>query len=69
MIALCLARYAPAKLRLAQAAMAERDTKVGDLCKELGVTRQTLYRFVGPKGELRPDGAKLLEPKRPQAYS
>ena len=24
----------PAKLRLAQAAMAERDTKVGDLCKE-----------------------------------
>jgi len=59
----------PAKLRLAQAAMAERDTKVGDLCKELGVTRQTLYRFVGPKGELRPDGAKLLERKRPQAYS
>ena len=32
----------PAKLRLAQAAMAKRDTKVGDLCKELGVTRQTL---------------------------
>jgi DNA invertase Pin-like site-specific DNA recombinase len=26
----------PAKLRLAQAAMAKRDTKVGDLCKELG---------------------------------
>jgi len=26
----------PAKLRLAQAAMAERDTKVGELCKELG---------------------------------
>ena len=59
----------PAKLRLAQAAMAERDTKVGDLCKELGVTRQTLYRFVGPKGELRPDGAKLLERKRQQASS
>jgi DNA invertase Pin-like site-specific DNA recombinase len=52
----------PAKLRLAQAAMAERDTKVGDLCKELGVTRQTLYRFVGP-GELRLDGAKLLKSK------
>jgi len=43
--------------------MAERDTKVGDLCKELGVTRQTLYRFVDPKGELRPDGAKLLVSK------
>jgi DNA-binding Xre family transcriptional regulator len=53
----------PAKLRLAQAAMAERDTKVGELCKELGVTRQTLYRFVDPKGELRPDGAKLLVSK------
>jgi len=53
----------PAKLRLAQAAMATRDTKVGDLCKELGVTRQTLYRFVDPKGELRADGTKLLQRK------
>jgi hypothetical protein len=33
--------------------MAKRDTKFSDRCKELGVTRQTLYRFVGPKGELR----------------
>ena len=53
----------PAKLRLAQAAMAKRDTRVGDLCKELGVTRQTLYRFVDPKGELRADGTKLLKRK------
>jgi DNA invertase Pin-like site-specific DNA recombinase len=53
----------PGKLRLAQAAMAKRDTKVGDLCKELGVTRQTLYRFVDPKGELRADGTKLLKRK------
>ena len=53
----------PAKLRLAQAAMAKRDTKVGELCQELGVTRQTLYRFVGPKGELRADGSKLLKRK------
>jgi DNA invertase Pin-like site-specific DNA recombinase len=50
----------PAKLRLAQAAMATRDTTVGALCKELGVTRQTLYRFVDPQGELRADGTKLL---------
>ncbi|MDW9451898.1 recombinase family protein [Sinorhizobium meliloti] len=49
-----------AKLRLAQAAMGKPETKVGDLCAELGVTRQTLYRFVGPKGELRADGEKLL---------
>ena len=51
----------PAKLRLAQAAMAKRDTRVGELCQELGVTRQTLYRFVDPKGELRADGTKLLK--------
>jgi hypothetical protein len=47
----------PAKLRLAHAAMSKRDTKVGELCKELGVTRQTLYRFVDPKGELRAECA------------
>lgn len=50
-----------AKIRLAMAAMGQPETKVGDLCKELQITRQTLYRHVSPKGELRPDGAKLLK--------
>ena len=49
-----------AKLRLAQAAMAQPGTKVGELCTELGITRQTLYRHVNPKGQLRLDGEKLL---------
>jgi len=49
-----------AKLRLAMAAMGHKETQVSSLCKELGITRQTLYRHVSPKGELRPDGAKLL---------
>lgn len=49
-----------AKLRLAMAAMGQPETTVGALCKELGITRQTLYRHVSPKGELRPDGVKLL---------
>ena len=49
-----------AKLHLATAAMGKADTKVAELCKELGVTRQTLYRHVSPTGELRPDGRKLL---------
>ncbi|MFM9274366.1 recombinase family protein [Pseudarthrobacter sp. NKDBFgelt] len=49
-----------AKVRLARASMGQPDTKVGDLCKELGITRQTLYRHVSPTGELRPDGIKLL---------
>ena len=48
------------KVRLAMAAMGQKETKVGDLCKELGVTRQTLYRHVSPSGELRPDGAKAI---------
>jgi hypothetical protein len=50
----------PAKLRLAMASMGQPDTKVGVLCAELGITRQTLYRFVSPTGELRTDGQKLL---------
>lgn len=49
-----------AKIRLAMAAMGHKETKVSSLCKELGITRQTLYRHVSPKGELRPDGVKLL---------
>jgi len=49
-----------AKLRLAMAAMGQPETQVGRLCEELSVTRQTLYRHVSPKGELRPDGKKLL---------
>ena len=49
-----------AKLRLAMAAMGKPETRVGELCRELGITRQTLYRHVDPKGDLRPDGQKLL---------
>ena len=53
-----------AKLRLAQAAMGQKETKVGELCAELGITRQTLYRHVDPNGQLRPDGEKLLGRRR-----
>jgi DNA invertase Pin-like site-specific DNA recombinase len=49
-----------AKLRLAQAAMGQPGTNVGELCAELGVSRQTLYRHVDPRGALRTDGEKLL---------
>jgi len=56
-----------AKLRLAQAAMGQKETKVSELCAELGVTRQTLYRHVDPKGALRPDGEKLLRGRRGHA--
>jgi DNA invertase Pin-like site-specific DNA recombinase len=53
-----------AKLRLAQAAMGQPGTKVGELCAELAITRQTLYRHVDPNGQLRPDGEKLLRRTR-----
>lgn len=36
-----------AKLRLAQAAMGRPETGVGELCAELGSTRQTLHRRTG----------------------
>lgn len=49
-----------AQVRLAQAAMASRDTSVSELCAELGIKPVTLYRYVGPRGELRDQGAKVL---------
>jgi len=50
-----------AKLRLAQVAMENKETKISELCKELGITRQTLYLHVSPDGALRNDGKKLLK--------
>jgi len=49
-----------AKLRLAQAAMGKPETRISLLCRELGISRQTLYRHVAPDGSLRDHGAKLL---------
>ena len=51
------------KLRLIMGAMGKPETNVGGLCKELGITRQTLYRHVAPDGSLREDGQKLLSRK------
>ncbi len=49
------------KLQLAQTAMEKSETNVSELCRELGITRQTLYRHISPNGELRKDGKKLLK--------
>ena len=38
--------------------MKNRDTSVSELCKELGVGRSTLYRYVDPDGQLREFGKK-----------
>jgi len=53
-------KMTPAKIRLASAAMGKRGTIVGELCRELGVTRATLYRHVSPTGALRDDGKKVV---------
>jgi len=49
------------QLRLAQVSMSNRDTKISEFCKEIGVTRSTLYRYISPEGEIRPHGHKLLK--------
>ena len=48
------------QVRLAQVAMGNKETHVSELCKELGITRTTLYRYVGPQGELRDYGSRVL---------
>ena len=40
------------QVRLAQVAIAHRDTFVSALCRELGINPVTLYRYVGPQGDL-----------------
>jgi DNA invertase Pin-like site-specific DNA recombinase len=57
-------KMTPAKIRLAMASMGKKDTNVSALCKELGITRQTLYRHVSPTGELRQAGQKVLAQRR-----
>ena len=50
-----------AQVRLAQAAMAHRDTSVSELCRELGVTPGTLLPPLRrPAG---PDCATLVDPR------
>jgi DNA invertase Pin-like site-specific DNA recombinase len=48
------------QIRLAQSAMATRETPVADLCQELQISRATLYRYVSPTGELRDHGRRVL---------
>ena len=49
-----------AKLKIASSALKNRETSINDLCKELNITRYTLYRYLSPSGELRDYANKLL---------
>ena len=57
-------KMTPTKISLAQGALEKPGTVISELCKELGITRQTLYRHMSPKGELREDGRKLIAKKK-----
>lgn len=50
----------PAKIRLAQAALMDSGTDIASLCKELGVSRSTLYRYMDASGDLRDAGKKVM---------
>ncbi len=52
------------QIKKAARSMANPNTVVSDLCRELGVTRATLYRYVGPNGELRTYAQKVLQKAR-----
>lgn len=45
---------------MVQTAMQDRNTNVSELCKELNITRQTLYRYFSPNGALRKHGERVL---------
>jgi hypothetical protein len=53
----------PATLRMLAQAMADPMTDVAELCRELEISKQTLYRHLSPRGEMRPAGSKLLQTK------
>ncbi len=52
--------FTASKLRRAQAAMANRDTSVSELCAELEISTAALYRYVRPNGALTERGEALL---------
>ncbi len=49
------------QVRLAQASMKNRDCSVSELCKELGISKQALYKYVDPAGQLREYGQRVLK--------
>ncbi len=54
----------PTKLRTAMATMKHPETRINELCTELGISRQTLYKHLTPEGALRPLGQKLLDKRK-----
>lgn len=49
------------QIRFISTTMKDKDTNVSELCKEIGISSSTLYRYVSPNGELRDYAKKVLE--------
>lgn len=43
----------PEKIKIAASLMKDKGNMIDDICKTLKISRATLYRYVGPKGEIR----------------
>jgi DNA invertase Pin-like site-specific DNA recombinase len=55
--------FTKAMLHRAEAAMGKPGTSVAALAEELGVSKDTIYQYVGPNGERRKAGHKLMGTK------
>jgi transposase len=45
-------QMSPEKVQTASTLMANQRLSIPEICKALGVSRSTLYRYVGPRGEI-----------------
>ena len=50
----------PDKLKLAASLMKDPSVSVKEICRNLGVSRTTLYRYIGPQGERRTLGQSAV---------
>lgn len=48
----------PAEIKMIASLMQNRTTSVQDVLKRFGISKATLYRYVGPNGEVRQSGGK-----------
>jgi len=53
----------PEKIPVLQKAMGKREKFVFEFAADIGISKATAYRYVGPDGELRPDAKRVLEMK------
>jgi DNA invertase Pin-like site-specific DNA recombinase len=47
-------RLSPEEVRMAATLIQDKRHQIQDICKRLGISPATLYRYVSPTGELRP---------------